>query len=309
MTHRLASLIIVATSILLACNTTVEKRYSYIEVVEEQGIMGGVETKEKSATEIMADSDTSAYKKAYQKFCVALKVSKDIKQSLGSVYITPLKFKLLDEKGQDITNSLVFEARTQREKEIEEKIFSMSNSIQESLDRNKKEKQKTFETTAVTDTNKVKELSKFFKLKKDEFANDNTVWYEPKSAPQYINQNGIYCYFKTVNGVPGKLRFKFQYFADDWIFFKTLQFAIDGKAYEYTPDNTETDSGEGKIWEWCDQPLSAADKELIYALANAQTAKVKLVGRQYYNTKTISNSQITSIKQTLDLYKALGGEL
>ena len=88
-----------------------------------------------------------------------------------------------------------------------------------------------------------------------------------------------------------------------------MLFAIDGKAFEYIPSDTETDSGEGgKIWEWFDQVLSKDDKPLIEALANAKSAKMKIIGRQYYDEKTVTSEQIAAIKHTLEFYRAMGGQ-
>ena len=44
--------------------------------------------------------------------------------------------------------------------------------------------------------------------------------------------------------MPSNLRFRIQYYADDWLFNK-VQFSIDGKAYEYIPSDTERDCGYG----------------------------------------------------------------
>ena len=104
------------------------------------------------------------------------------------------------------------------------------------------------------------------------------------------------------------LRFRVQYYSDDWLFFKKIQFSIDYNAYEYIPSDTETDSGNGgKIWEWFDEALTGRDKTLIYALADAKSAKMKFIGRQYYDIKTITKNQITDMKRVLELYRAMGG--
>jgi hypothetical protein len=232
-----------------------------------------------------------------------------MKQSLGTASATPIDFKLYNDKGADITNSVFFTDQIKRKKEIEDRIFSMSNTIQESVDRNKKEKVESFKQTASIDSSKIKELQKYFRKRKDEFSNNTKIWYEPKNAPQYTNRNGIYCYFQTEDGMPSNFRFRIQYYADEWLFFKKVQFSIDGKAFDYIPLSTETDSGNGGyIWEWSDESVSDSDKELINALANAKTAKMKLIGRQYYDIKNISQEQIKSFKRTLELYQALGGQ-
>ena len=116
-------------------------------------------------------------------------------------------------------------------------------------------------------------------------------------------------YFGVQEEKPLSLRFRIQYYAEDWLFFKKVQFSIDDNAYEYIPSDTETDSGYGgKIWEWFDEPLNMNDKELIYALVNANSAKMKFIGRQYFDIKTITKEQMNDIKRALELYHAMGGE-
>lgn len=161
------------------------------------------------------------------------------------------------------------------------------------------------------DSTKIAELTPYFKIKQDEFDPKAPVWYEPKSAPQYTNRNGIYCYFRTIDNKPQNFRFRMQYYADDWLFFHKVQFSIDEKAYEYIPNDTETDSGNGgKIWEWFDDAITtSSDKELIRALANAKTARMKIIGKQYYDIKEITPSQIKDIKRSLELFEAMGGSL
>lgn len=151
-------------------------------------------------------------------------------------------------------------------------------------------------------------LIKNFNISKDEFSSDNLIWYTPKSAPKFINQNAIYCYFSTKNGRPKALIFKIQYYAEDWLFFEKIQFAIDEQAYEYIPSKTERDNGGGYIWEWSEEAVTESDKELINALANAKQAKMKFIGHQYAKVRNITKNQIDAIRQTVDLFIAMGGQ-
>lgn len=288
--------------LIASCNK--KHDYKYVETILDKGVFGGVDKKDKDPVIIKAASDSDAYIEAYQKYCISVKVDKDMQASLGETYTTTVGFKLLNDKGEDVTYT-IFATKSKQEKEIEDRIFSMNNSIKDAVQENKNQEAAKIKV----DTVKVKELEKYFRVKSDEFSNENKKWYEPKNAPQYTNRNGIYCYFMTENGIPSNLRFRVQYYADEWLFFKKIQFSIDGKAFDYTPDRTETDSGNGGyIWEWFDQSLTATDKELVYALANAKSAKMKFIGRQYYNVKTISQDQISSIKRTIELYNAMGGQ-
>lgn len=93
-------------------------------------------------------------------------------------------------------------------------------------------------------------------------------------------------------------------------FFYKCQFSIDGKAYEFIPQKTETDNGDGYIWEWFDEPIMTSEEvSLVKALASAKNAKIKFIGRQYYDIKQIPKSELESIKNTIDLYIAMGGEI
>lgn len=287
--------------------TSCDKSYKYIEKVSEERVFGGTEIKDKDELTIKAKDDSTAYLEAFEKFCISIKASKDVAETMGKASSTPLSFKLLNNKGEDITNT-IFANRSQREKEIEEQIFSMKNNLQETFDTYKKEEIEDFKQTAKLDSTKIKELKRFFRIRKDEFSTTGVTWYKPKSAPKYTNRTGLYCYFHTEDEMPSNLRFRMQYHSDEWLFFSKVQFSIDGKAYEYFPMGTETDSGEGRIWEWFDESVSESDKELLNALANAKSAKMKLLGSKYFDIRNITKDEIKSIKQTLELYQAMGGK-
>ena len=266
-----------------------KNNYEYVEIVETREGKSA-----KNIKTIHALNDSTAYIEAFTRFCISVKHAHDFNYSEKPVY-----FKLYNNKRVDISDIK----------------FSTKNSIEIGI-----LKSLTDLYTPTTgdepetdvrpiDTVKVKKMEKSFNIKLDEFSNDNTKWYTTKSAPKYSNANGIYCYFQTENGVPGNFRFRVQYYDDDWLFFTHIQFSIDGKAYEYVPNSTNTDSGNGGyIWEWFDESVKNSDKELINALANAKSAKIKFVGRKYYDVKTITSGQIKAINETIELYKALGGK-
>jgi hypothetical protein len=155
------------------------------------------------------------------------------------------------------------------------------------------------------DTLKAKELSKHFTEKKDEFS--DVKWVEPKTRPKYTNQNGYCMYFAIENGVADNPRFLIQYESDDWLFIQYIIFNVDGENITFTPKNMDTDCGNGgRIWEWCDE--SAMNLEsLIKKIAYAKSVKLKLVGKQYYDTKTMSIKQIQHFKYSYEYYKAMGG--
>lgn len=290
-----ALLLLFACVVMCGC----QKKYQYVEEVIERSVLTGIHESENEPEEIKALNDTMAYIAAYRKFCISQSVyNKMVDEGFGEYLDIPLGFKLYNPEGKDISN-IYFFTKAEKEKEIASLLLDI-----------KDERVSVNESTSPAprvDSACIKDLLPFFRIKKDEFDPHGATWYEPKSAPQYTNRNGIYLYFKTTDGVPGPLRFRVQYFADDWLFFKKVQFSIDSSAYEYIPFSTETDNGGGDIWEWFDESLSSRDKELIYALSEAKSAKMKFIGRQYYGIRTISKQQIIDIKRSLDLYKAMGG--
>src|SRR5687768_776628 len=110
---------------LISCET--KRTYTYIEVVKEEGILGDITIKDEKGEIIQAANDSSAYLQAYQKFCIALKANRDMLASYGKVYKTPLRFKLLTNKEEDITYSILLADKDKRESDIMDRIFSLKN--------------------------------------------------------------------------------------------------------------------------------------------------------------------------------------
>lgn len=287
----------------ISCN----KSYKYVETVEETDLFGHNTIKTDDAVIISAPSDSMAYLEAFKKFTISKKVYMDmVEAGSGSYLDRPISFKLYDSNGKNITN-IIFFSKSDKELEISESILSKPNDIKERFE----ERQAIIaqDQIARRDSVKIKELIPFFRVSKDEFDVNGVTWYEPNDAPKYINRNGIYIYFGVDKNGIKPLRLKIQYTADDWLFFKKVNFSIDDKPFEYVPRKTETDHGGGIIWEWSDEAIvDTSDKELIKALASAKSAKMKFIGSQYHNIKNISQKQIQSINRTIELYKAMGGD-
>lgn len=145
-----------------------------------------------------------------------------------------------------------------------------------------------------------------FIFKKDEF--ENITWVEPKNKPNYTNVNKIFCYFQLNDENASNFRLRIQYTADDWLFINKITFNIDGdRNIIYIPQKMERDNNS-TIWEWCDDQIGNKYEFLISAIANAKKVRVKYDGQQYYNTRTLSSTEIKYIKKTYDFYLALGGE-
>lgn len=156
------------------------------------------------------------------------------------------------------------------------------------------------------DSLKIKELSKYFSVKTDEFDVDKVKWIIPMSAPKFTNRNALYCYFAKIGDDVSNFRFKLQYTSDDWLFIERCEFLVDDKPFTFVPSEVKRDNNQD-IWEWFDEQVDYTNIDLILALANAKKAKVKLVGTNYHKIVEISQSQILNIKRTYDYYIASGG--
>jgi len=207
-------------------------------------------------------------------------------KALGIIFLLAILGALVEPPKQDAekdSDTLVETQETEEQISAEEKV-----------------KQDSFNMT------KIKELAQYFTEKKDEFS--DTKWVEPKTRPKYTNENGYCMYFSVENGVATNPRFLIQYEADDWLFIQYMIFNIDGENITFTPSEMETDCGNGgRIWEWCDE--SAINIEsLIKKIAHAKSVKIKFVGKQYNDVKTMSSKQILYFKYSYEYYKAMGGE-
>jgi len=286
-----------------------QKRYEYIELRTKKSFFGESERVVKNSETIRAKNDSIAYMEAYLKFCINEKMFEDIEEVFDNPGIAkPISFKLIDKQGNDIALFINFDKIDSLKTALRSSVFKMENISKRIADKNRESEISEFKNSVRIDSQKIKELEPYFNARRDEFDTRGIVWHKPKSAPNYTNRNALYCYFYSIDGIPGNLRLRLQYHDDSWLFFNKVQFSIDGKAFEFIPMNTETDSGNGgRIWEWFDESMGNTNAELLNALANAKSAKMKLIGRQYHKIKTITQTQIDDIRRTLELYKAMGG--
>lgn len=78
-------------------------------------------------------------------------------------------------------------------------------------------------------------------------------------------------------------------------------FSIDGEAYFFSPEDMKRDNKGGYIWKWFDESIDY-QSDLVQALINANSVKIKLNGSDYYDTRTLSSKQLIALKETFELY-------
>lgn len=138
------------------------------------------------------------------------------------------------------------------------------------------------------------------------------TWYRDKTSPQYNNYNGFFGYFGKSNTGSPFLRLRIQYAADDWLFIEKYIIKVDGVTYEIEEEKygeIETDNGNGGIWEWLDRAVTKRELEIMKAVANGKSVKIRFIGKQYYKDKTISSKQKRALRNVIDAFEAMGGNI
>ena len=166
--------------------------------------------------------------------------------------------------------------------------------------------------------NKIKIEQATNKMRKKVDKLENITWYRDKTSPQYTNYNGFFLYIGDRGINYPSLRLRIQYKGDSWLFIEKYIIYVDGLKYktiETKYGDVERDNGTGGVWEWLDIPVNKNsddiinDFDLIRAIVNGEDVKIKLIGKQYSKVKTITKTQKNALKNVLEVYKVLGGDV
>ena len=157
--------------------------------------------------------------------------------------------------------------------------------------------------------NKFLEATKDLRKKTDDL--EGTSWYQDKTSPTYINRNGFYLYIASSSFNYPSLRLKIQFTDDNWLFIKKYQIFIDGTKYSIEPeyDEIKRDNGNGNIWEWLDISVGKDEFEILTAISYGKDVKIRYVSDKYHKDKTLSIEEKKAIKNILDIYSKIGGEI
>lgn len=253
-------------------------------------------SKSKSET-IKAKNDLEAYDKAYTSY----QIGRGVVEGMNNKYLEQYTgFDVYDSEQKNIVYSISQKSKDSIEKLVDKLTDNIATNLSKTISNAERPK------NTKIDSLEIKRLKPLFTEKKDDF--EKSSWVQPKARPIYSNQNGAYCYFSKTDSGAENLRFKMQYAAEDWLFVENVRFNIDGEIIDYYTGKWETDH-DSKIWEWSDEQVDVVSYITLKKIANAKTVKYRLNGSQYYKDKTLSQSAIKSIKNTLAYYEALGGKI
>ena len=138
------------------------------------------------------------------------------------------------------------------------------------------------------------------------------VRYMPQGVTTDNSDNAVYFYFVTdASGVPGPLRLRVQYYADDPLNFEDVEFLVDGFDYHIMPANMHSGSLGSMYWQNCDERLRQQDKDLTYAVSHsARWITMKLHGADgMIHLKDLSDRQRKDFANILSLYRLMGGTI
>lgn len=153
---------------------------------------------------------------------------------------------------------------------------------------------------------KIKELETLpknkskFRTKYDEFK--KITWYNSVHSRGYGNK--VYIYFGVNdNGTVYSPRFCLKYYGDDWIFWETAVFLIDGESYNYDPGVRPKRDNNSSVWESIDVPLKGNILNIVGTIINSKETKYRLIGRYSFDRK-LSTKQKVGLQDVLEAYKS-----
>ena len=109
---------------LISCS----KKYEYTEFVRDHSVdsVYPVDT----ILIIKAKDDSSAYLKAFEKFCISQKKNMDLFDVTAIIEPTPDSFTLINPKGEEISN-ISFFSKVKKKEDIANKVFSGKRTVKE----------------------------------------------------------------------------------------------------------------------------------------------------------------------------------
>lgn len=179
----------------------------------------------------------------------------------------------------------------------------------------KKVEKEILETAKALDKDKLKEVDNetykkaISKMEKKYDVANEVTWYSDKSSTQNNNKNYVRIYIGKKENRKPWLGIAINYFTKkDWLFIQRIEADVDGKTYEIeedTPGEFKSKEESGGNREWVDRVAKNLDMPMIKAIATGKVVKIKFVGKDDLDTRTVSSSEKKAMKNVLAAYEAL----
>lgn len=191
-------------------------------------------------------------------------------------------------------------------KKVENKILETARSKNKQAESIPEEEETT---VAMSDQEIEKALAK---MKKKYDIDNDVTWYTDKTSTKLNTKNYIQAYIGKKEKKPW-LGLTINYFSKKkWLHTERIEITVDGKTFEINendPDEFKEKEESGGKREWLDRVIKSEDIRLTQKIASSKTAKIKFVGEDDIYSRTISKTEKKSLKNVLNAFEALGGNI
>lgn len=134
-------------------------------------------------------------------------------------------------------------------------------------------------------------------------------FYNSETQPYYADvRSYVFPYIGMNNKDQIWLCAQFHYTGDDWVFFKKITFAVDGKntvkTFSYFKDIVR-DNQYGNVWEYVNTGDGNQYEDLFWTIADSESTIVRFEGDNYWYDLTVSQKDKDAIREVLTAYAAL----
>ena len=135
--------------------------------------------------------------------------------------------------------------------------------------------------------------------------------YKTKEQPEDRTKSELYCWLakKDNNLVPF---LGVRYGGDGWLFVTKIILSVGNEKHELEPPYSafSRDNSGGLVWEWCELPADASDKDdftwkALAALRGAEQVKVTYIGKQYRHDRDVTPEELQRLALMLDYFEAI----
>ncbi|MBQ4822232.1 hypothetical protein [Aquimarina sp. MMG016] len=155
-----------------------------------------------------------------------------------------------------------------------------------------------------------KALSKL--KKKYDVANDVT-WYSDKYSPKKNSINALYAYIGKKEKKKPWLAMVINHFSKkEWLYIQEIIITADGEVFtmeEEKPGDFKALAESGGTREWFDKVADDEDIFMMQAIASSKKCKIKYIGKEKKEERTISSKEKRALKNVLKAYEAMGGNM
>ncbi|WP_147405072.1 hypothetical protein [Aquimarina sp. AD10] len=198
-----------------------------------------------------------------------------------------------------VENKILETARAQNDQDTEVEEEEKNEGLSEKEEKERKARQKKKEA-AIAKMNKKYDI------------NDDVTWYSDKSSTKLNTKNYIQAYIGKKEKKPW-IGISINYFSKKkWLFIERIEIIADKKTFELeenTPGEFNSKEESGGKREWLDRVIKNEDMLMTKAIASSKIAKIRFVGKDDVSTRTISKNEKKAIKNVLEAYVALGGNI